>query len=222
MDSNGPAFLMNWVTCLGQKLLACRSSGTAGRRSAAVMGISAKKCFAAATIARPQVMELPGFAAIIDAVARSPGAIGYVGAGFVDPRVRVLAISNAGDEPGSGLQPGDTGYTFFPSALSLFSPGSRAAPVPSLNVRFWSMWLGQWDRQRSPDTDFSPTALTSRGWPVSVPRQRFLQDFLFAGLVRVTSVLIGLLILGMFIQMVLIVRPLFEQPSAVARGSSAG
>ena len=57
---------------------------------------------------------------------------------------------------------------------------------------------------------------------MSVPRQRFLQDFLFAGLVRVTSVLIGLLILGMFIQMVLIVRPLFEQPSAVARGSSAG
>ena len=61
---------------------------------------------------RPQVMELPGFAAIMDAVARSPGAIGYVGAGFVDPRVRVLAISNAGDEPGSGLQPGDTSYPF--------------------------------------------------------------------------------------------------------------
>jgi len=57
---------------------------------------------------------------------------------------------------------------------------------------------------------------------VSVPRQRYLQDFLFAGLVRVTSVLIGLLILGMFTQMVLIVRPLFEQPSAVAQGSSAG
>lgn len=57
---------------------------------------------------------------------------------------------------------------------------------------------------------------------MSVPRQRYLKDFLFAGLVRATSLLIGLLILGMFIQMVLIVWPLFEQPSAVALDASAG
>ena len=57
---------------------------------------------------------------------------------------------------------------------------------------------------------------------MSVPRQRYLQDFLFAGLVRATSLLIGLLILGMFIQMLLIVWPLFERPSAVAPDASAG
>jgi len=38
------------------------------------------------------VGELPGFAAIVDAVATIPGAVGYVGLGFVDSRVRTVAV----------------------------------------------------------------------------------------------------------------------------------
>lgn len=59
----------------------------------------------------PQVMELPGFAAIVDAVARSPGAIAYVGAGFVDHRVRVVQILDDG-APLPGAYPGEPDYPF--------------------------------------------------------------------------------------------------------------
>ena len=41
----------------------------------------------------PRVNALPGSAAVIDAVAANPGAIGYTGLGFVNERVKVLAIN---------------------------------------------------------------------------------------------------------------------------------
>ncbi|MFZ8977751.1 MAG: substrate-binding domain-containing protein, partial [Pseudohongiellaceae bacterium] len=59
-----------------------------------------------------QVMELPGFAAIVDAVAGSDGAIAYVGSGFVDERVRVLPVSITGSNSPGGLLPGEIGYPF--------------------------------------------------------------------------------------------------------------
>lgn len=40
----------------------------------------------------PRVNALPGSAAVIDAVAANPAAIGYTGLGFVNARVKVLAI----------------------------------------------------------------------------------------------------------------------------------
>lgn len=40
----------------------------------------------------PRVNALPGSAAVIDAVAANPAAIGYTGLGFVNTRVKVLAI----------------------------------------------------------------------------------------------------------------------------------
>ena len=40
----------------------------------------------------PRVNALPGSAAVIDAVAANPAAIGYTGLGFVNERVKVLAI----------------------------------------------------------------------------------------------------------------------------------
>lgn len=57
-----------------------------------------------------QVMELPGFAAIVDAVAGSKGAIAYVGPGFTDQRVRVLSVTD-GNTTGV-LSPGEVGYPF--------------------------------------------------------------------------------------------------------------
>lgn len=44
------------------------------------------------------VGELPGFAAIVDAVATIPGAVGYVGLGFVDSRVKTVAIMTPSGE----------------------------------------------------------------------------------------------------------------------------
>ena len=41
----------------------------------------------------PRVIELPGFSAIVDAVARVPSAIGYVSRGAVDHRVKVVDIA---------------------------------------------------------------------------------------------------------------------------------
>ncbi len=59
-----------------------------------------------------QVMELPGFAAIVDAVAGSDGAVAYVGPSFADRRVRVLSVSVTDTDATGGLLPGEVGYPF--------------------------------------------------------------------------------------------------------------
>jgi len=53
---------------------------------------------------------------------------------------------------------------------------------------------------------------------VSVPKRRYLFDRLLGGLIRVTSLLVGLGVVGMFLQMTLVVWPMFEPLSVKGAG----
>jgi len=56
----------------------------------------------------PGVVELPGFAAVVDAVANNPNGIAYVGTGFTDARVKVLDIQLASNNDAYGTNVGRT------------------------------------------------------------------------------------------------------------------
>ena len=52
--------------------------------------------------------------------------------------------------------------------------------------------------------------------------RRYLTDSLFGWLIRSTSLVVGLLILGMFAQMLLVVWPMFNAPSVSEQAFVAG
>lgn len=83
---------------------------------------------------QPSVVELPGFVPMVNSVADSPGAIAYVGSGFVTPLVKPIGIL-IGD---TVLYPRDEAY---PLSRRLYlylsaAPGQAASPTECGFLKF--------------------------------------------------------------------------------------
>lgn len=84
------------------------------------------------------VIELPGFAAIVDAVAQTPGAVGYVGLGFVDARVKVVSLRL---RDGRVVSPWQSAAGSYPLARNLYlylalPPGQRPGALECEFLRY--------------------------------------------------------------------------------------
>ena len=87
------------------------------------------------------VVELPGFAAIVDAVSQSKGAIAYAGLGFVDQRVKVVDLQLADGERVGPIAASEIARRRYPLRRTLYfylaiPPGQSASALECRFLRY--------------------------------------------------------------------------------------
>ncbi|MEE4204592.1 MAG: substrate-binding domain-containing protein [Halieaceae bacterium] len=114
----------------------------------------------------PSVGELPGTAAVIDAVASIPGSIGYAGVGFVDlDRVRVPPLKVAPDDLIAYENMSIAANYPLQRTLYLYLPLAADRELPALECEFLRYIRSDEGSRSLQNAGFAPVSDDDRGAP---------------------------------------------------------